>query len=78
MRAQEDAQQHPSPTADGFEYWSRTLNGKPYRVHMRRPRGSAAEGEVILDINDVASRLTTAQQSQCAVSEVATCPSFNL
>ena len=52
---QEDDDTHPTPAADGFEYWSRTIKGKSFRVYLRRPRGSAGEEQTILDVNEVPS-----------------------
>ena len=74
---QEDAEQQPSPSADGFEYWSRTVKGSAFRRFLRRPRGGAT-AEVILDVNVVAKTLPAAQEGQCGVSEVVPSPSGSL
>ena len=70
-RVQEDAAEHPTPAPDGFEYWASTAKGLPFRMHMRRPRGSFdGEGEeLILDVNAVAATLPADQRGQCAVPE---------
>ena len=68
---QEEFDQFPCPAADGYEYWSRTVAGRPFRLHLRRLRGRpVAEEEVVLDINAVAATLPKAQRAQCDVSEV--------
>merc|ERR1740139_1515095 len=53
----EDDDTYPSPAPDGFEYWSRTIKGKSFRVYLRRPRGSGAgeQEQTILDVNEVAT-----------------------
>lgn len=52
---QEDDDTYPSPAPDGYEYWSRTIKGKSFRVYLRRPRGSGAgeQEQTILDVNEV-------------------------
>jgi oligopeptidase B len=51
---QEDDDTYPTPAADGYEYWSRTIKGKSFRVYLRRPLGSSEE-QTILDVNEVPS-----------------------
>ena len=82
---QEDDDTHPSPAPDGFEYWSRTIKGKSFRVYLRRPRGSGAgeQEQTILDVNEVASLPYFQKEegwdaAQCDVHEVETSPSGKL
>ena len=76
---QEEFDQFPSPAADGYEYWSRTVAGRPFRLHLRRLRGRPmAEEEVVLDINAVAATLPKEQQAQCGVAQVLPSPSGRL
>ena len=76
---QEEFDQFPSPAADGYEYWSRTVAGRPFRLHLRRLRGRPmAEEEVVLDINAVAATLPKEQQAQCGVAQVLPSPSGHL
>jgi oligopeptidase B len=76
---QEEFDQFPSPAADGYEYWSRTVAGRPFRLHLRRLRGSPmAKEEVVLDINAVAATLPKEQQAQCGVAQVLPSPSGRL
>ena len=82
---QEQLDQYPSPAADGYEYWSRTVAGRPFRLYLRRRRGhpmgaeaAAHEEEVLLDVNAVAATLPPAQRAQCGVSEVVPSPSGGL
>lgn len=76
---QEGLDEHPSPAADGYEYWSRTVKGLPFRQHVRRPCSSGAgDLELVLDVNAVAASLPAEQQAHCAVSEVVPSPSGRL
>ena len=76
---QQEFDQFPSPAADGYEYWSRTVAGRPFRLHLRRLRGRPmAEEEVVLDINAVAATLPKEQQAQCGVAQVLPSPSGRL
>ena len=76
---QQEFDQFPSPAADGYEYWSRTVAGRPFRLHLRRLRGRPmAEEEVVLDINGVAATLPKEQQAQCGVAQVLPSPSGRL
>ncbi|EOD12317.1 hypothetical protein EMIHUDRAFT_437321, partial [Emiliania huxleyi CCMP1516] len=80
---QEDDDTHPTPAADGYEYWSRTTKGKSFRVYLRRPRGSAGEEQTILDVNEVPSLQYFKDEggwdaSQCDVHAVETSPSGRL
>ena len=36
---QETDETAPAPRADGYEYFSKTVEGKSYRLYCRRPRG---------------------------------------
>ena len=77
-RIEEDADEHPSPRTDGFEYFSRTVLGQPFRIYLRRRylhdiSVSDAE-EIVLDVNALAATLPSSQQTQCAVSEVQPSP----
>jgi len=81
----EDDDTYPSPAPDGFEYWSRTIKGKSFRVYLRRPRGSGAgeQEQTILDVNEVASLPYFQKEegwdaAQCDVREVETSPSGKL
>eukprot|EP00964_Phaeocystis_antarctica_P124254 scaffold87931_cov43-Phaeocystis_antarctica.AAC.2 len=51
----QDDDTYPSPAPDGYEYWSRTIKGKSFRVYLRRPVGSGAgdQEQTILDVNEV-------------------------
>ena len=82
---QEDDDTYPSPAPDGYEYWSRTIKGKSFRVYLRRPRGSDAgeDEQTILDVNEVASLPYFQKEegwdaAQCDVHEVETNPSGKL
>ncbi len=39
---------------DGFLYYSRTLEGKQYSIHCRRPNTPGAAEQVLLDLNELA------------------------
>jgi len=80
---QEDDDTYPSPAKDGYEYWTRTIKGAPFRQHLRRQRGSSADGDVILDVNKVSTLPFFAQTpgwnaSQCDVRGVEPNPSGDL
>ena len=78
---QETAAQYPTPADDGYEYWTRTIKGQNYKLHVRRRRGAGAaadDEEVVLDINAVALTLPPAEQSHCAVSEVVPSPAGSM
>ena len=62
-----------------YTYYSRTVEGKGYTIHCRRPRGApeSAEAEtVLLDENEVAARNT--ESSQTNVGDVEESPSHRL
>ena len=77
---QEDDDTHPSPAADGFEYWSRTIKGKSFRQYLRRAQaGVDAEEMTILDVNAVPSMPFFAENdkwdaAQCDVYAVEVSP----
>ena len=81
---QEDDDTYPAPAADGFEYWSRNIKGKPFRQYLRRPIGAdKTSEELYLDVNAVSTmEYFTATEgwdsTQCDVHEVDTSPSGNL
>ena len=79
---EEDDDTHPAPSADGYEYWSRTVKGKSFRQFLRRRAGSTAE-QLLLDVNAVASFDYFAANegwsaAQCDVRQVKTSPSGTL
>ena len=76
---EEDDDTHPSPAADGYEYWSRTVKGASFRQYLRRARGSDAE-EMLLDVNEVSALPFFADTpgwdaAQCDVRGLAPSPS---
>ena len=79
---QEDDDTHPTPAADGYEYWSRTVKGASFRQYLRRTRGSDAE-ELLLDVNDVSALpffigADGWDAAQCDVRGLTTSPSGRL
>lgn len=77
---QEDDETYPSPSSDGWEYWSRTMKGSSFRQYLRRRVGTEGAGEVILDVNEVATLPYFAAEpnwaaAQCDVHAVEPSPS---
>ena len=78
---QEDDDTYPSPAADGYEYWSRTVKGQSFRQYLRRPIDHAsAEPVVILDVNAVPTLpfftgISGWDSAQCDVHDVKPSPS---
>ena len=81
---QEDDDTYPSPSADGYEYWSRTVKGKSFRQHLRRRVGAPAGSEqVYLDVNTVPSlpyytAVANWDAAQCDVRAIEPSPSGNM
>ena len=71
---QETDETAPAPRADGYEYFSKTVEGKAYRLYCRRARGGAGEATVMLDVNELAE----AYPDHCDVASVDASPSGRL
>ena len=53
---QEDDDEYPVPSGDGYEYWGRTVKGKSFKQYLRKKIGAAIEtAQVYLDVNLVPS-----------------------
>lgn len=78
---QEDDDTYPTPAADGYEYWTRTVKGKSFRQYLRRRIGAAIDSaQVYLDVNVVPSLPFFASNEswdpkQCDVQSIKPSPS---
>ncbi|KAF0713980.1 hypothetical protein As57867_004105, partial [Aphanomyces stellatus] len=71
---QETDEMVPYPHGD-YLYYTRTEEGKAYRIHCRKPRGSPAPMDemILLDVNELANG-----QAHCDLDEVDPSPDHNI
>lgn len=72
----EDDESVPYEMADGYEYFSRTLKGEPFRQYVRR-RPDNFDEEIYLDVN-VFAKAMCKKPEMCDIGQIKPSPSGDL